>query len=470
MRHIQGQNRHQMALLPESLDDLITSGHPVRVIDLLVDSLDLDVLGFIHAVPKATGRPPYHPGDLLKLYLYGYLNQIRSSRRLERESKRNLELMWLINRLSPDFKTIADFRRTNSEAIVQVCREFVLFCRGQGLFGGELVAIDGSKFEAANSPKQIINQRQLEAELERLDAQIQSWLEGVEANDAKDGKEVESSDNDKTQMALEALKSEREMIQKRLEGMRAEKLYQQPTTDPDSRCLKGGRAGYNLQTAVDSHHQLIVHHEVIQSRNDENALYPMAQAARQALEQEQLTVVADAGYSNGEAFAQCEAEGITPFVPVQRAINNKGDYFDKSVFRYEAHADRFRCPGGQYLYYKTRLLKKKQRLYASEACGECAIRSQCTGSKKRWVSRHFHEETLVRVKQRSEQRRDLMRKRRQIVEHPFGTIKRMMGQPRFLMRGLRQVKAEIAFSVLSYNLMRAINVLGGQKMSTALAC
>ncbi|TNG03551.1 MAG: IS1182 family transposase [Gammaproteobacteria bacterium] len=470
MRHIQGQNRHQLALLPESLDELIAEDHPVRVIDFLVDGLDLDALGFVHAIPKATGRPPYDPGDLLKLYLYGYLNQIRSSRRQGRESRRNLELMWLINRLTPDFKTIADFRRDNGEAIVQVCREFVLFCRGQRLLGGGLVAIDGSKFEASNSPRQVISQQQLEAELVQLDAQIQAWIEAVEANDAADDEQVPPSDGGSTQIALDALKAERATIQKRLERMRAEKLRQQPTTDPDARCQQGGRVGYNVQTAVDSHHQLIVHHEVIQSRNDENALYPMAQAARRVLDQEKLTVVADAGYSNGEAFDQCEDDGITPFVPVQRAKNNKGDYFGKSAFHYEPQTDCFRCPAGHHLHYKTRTLKKKLRLYTSKACGECAIKPQCTGSKQRWVSRHFHEEALARVKQRSEQRRDLMRQRRQIVEHPFGTIKRMMGQPRFLMRGLRQVKGEIALSVLAYNLMRSINVLGVHKMGTALTC
>ena len=292
----------------------------------------------------------------------------------------------------------------------------------------------------------------------------------MEARDATDH-EVETPPNGGgTQAALEVLQCERATIQKRLEGMRAEKLHQQPTTDPDARCQPGVGVGYNVQTAVDSQHQLIVHHAVIQSRNDENALYPVAQAARRVLGQEQLTVVADAGYSNGEAFDQCEADGITPFVPVQRAINNKGDYFDKSAFHYEPQTDRFRCPAGQYLSYKTRTLKKKMRLYTSEACGECTIKTQCTGSKQRWVSRHFHEEALARVKQRTEQRCDLMRQRRQIVEHPFGTIKRMMGQPRFLMRGLRQVEAEMALSVLAYNLMRAINVLGTPKMNTALAC
>ena len=469
MRHVRGQNRHQLALLPESLDELIAEDHPVRVIDLLVDNLDLDALGFIHAIPKATGRPPYDPGDLLKLYLYGYLNQIRSSRRLERESRRNLELMWLINRLSPDFKTIADFRRDNGEAIVQACREFVLFCRGQRLFGGELVAIDGSKFDADNSPRQLISQQQLEAEREQLDARIQGWLAAVEPNAAADDEPIPPSGGGHTPTALEALKAERADIQRRLERMRAEKLCQLPSTDPDARCLKGGRVGYNVQTAVDARHQLIARYEVIQSRNDENALYPMARGARHVLGQEQLTVVADAGYSNGEAFAQCEADGIVPYVPVQRAINNKGNYFDKSAFHYESQADRFRCPAGQYLQYKTRMLKKKQRLYTTEACGECTIRAQCTGSKQRWVSRHFHEEALVRVKQRSERRPDLMRLRRQIVEHPFGTIKRMMGQPRFLTRELSGVRSEMALSDLAYNLMRAVNVLSVQKMRAALA-
>ena len=350
-------------LMPESLDELIAEDQPVRVIDLLIDNLDLDALGFVHAVPRSTGRPPYHPGDLLKLYLYGYLSQIRSSRRLERESRRNLELMWLINRLTPDFKTSADFRRIHSEAIVQVCREFVLFCRGQGLLGGELVAIVGSKFEAANSPKQLISQQQLQAELERLDAQILDWVGAMEARDATDHEVETPPIGGGTQAALEVLQCERATIQKRLEGMRAEKLHQQPTTDPDARCQPGVGVGYNVQTAVDSQHQLIVHHAVIQSRNDENALYPVGQAARRVLGQEQLTVVADAGYSNGEAFDQCEANGITPFVPVQRAINNKGDYFDKSAFHYEPQTDRFRCPAGQYLSYKTRTLKKKMRLY-----------------------------------------------------------------------------------------------------------
>jgi transposase len=332
------------------------------------------------------------------------------------------------------------------------------------------VAIDGSKFEADNSPKQLISQRQLEAELERLDIRIQSWLEAVEANDTAEEEPTLPSGSGSIPAALEVLKAERMSIQRRLERMRAEKLRQQPTTDPDARCLKGGRIGYNVQTAVDGRHQLIAHHEVIQSRNDENALYPMARAARQVLGQEQLTVVADAGYSNGEAFAHCEADGIVPYVPVQRAINNKGNYFDKSAFHYEPQEDRFRCPAGHYLHYKTQSVKDRMRLYTSEACGECSIRPQCTGSKQRWVSRHFHEEALARVKQRTEQRPGLMRQRRQIVEHPFGTIKRMMGQPRFLTRGLRGVRREMALSVVAYNLMRAINVLGGQKMRTALAC
>jgi len=470
MQHIQGESRHQTTLFPPSLDELIPSDHPVRVIDAFVESLDLSALAFAKSQPAPTGRPPYHPGDLLKLYLYGYLNQVRTSRRLEREAARNLEVLWLINRLCPDFKTIANFRQDNPKAIVGVCRAFVLFCREQGLFGAELVAIDGSKFAAVASRKQVYTPKRIEQEIGRIEEHIGEYLSVLDAADAADATEETQAGD--TKAALAALFARRAELQALALQMQAQGQTQQVATEPDARLLRTGEGhtvGYNVQTAVDAKHKLIVSFEVCQDGNDHRKLYPMATAAQETLNAETLTVVVDTGYRNGEQAAACEARNITPVAPAPRVVNPKGDYFTRDRFAYDPDTDTYRCPAGARLTRSRTDRKLQVRHYTTSACRRCALRPQCTGARQRTVLRHFYAEQVEAMDHRAKACPELMTARRCTAEHPFGTIKRMMGIPRFLTRGLTKVRAEMALSITADNLLRVINILGVPAVLNRLA-
>lgn len=469
MRHVQGESRYQTTLLPESLDELIGSEHPVRVLDAFVEMLDVRGLDFGKAVPAATGRPPYDPADLLKLYLYGYLHQIRSSRRLERECRRNLEVMWLLNRLAPDFKTIADFRKDNSAGIVGVCRAFVEFCREQALFGAQLVAIDGSKFRSAASHRHAWTQTQVAARIARLDAQIEEYLNALTTADVTEAT-VESSGA--TSNALGILKARREELQRMAAQMKASGRRQMVVGEPDASLMhsaQGMVVGYNVQTAVDAKHGLIAHHAITTTANDNPHLYPMALGAKQALAAEVLTALADSGYHNGEQAAACEEAGITPIVPCQRTVNPKGDYFSKTEFVYDTAADTYRCPAGQTLMYRTVNIQEQVRLYTSEACPTCALKARCTKGKRRFVSRHRFAQALEAMNTRARSHPRWMQQRRALAEHPFGTLKRWLGGGRFLVRGLKQVEGEMALAVTAYNLRRAISILGVPTLLARLA-
>jgi len=463
--HIQGQNRDQGTLFPERLDDLIDEDNAVRVIDAFVDSLDLKALGFARIEVQATGRPPYHPGDLLKLYLYGYMYRIRSCRRLERECHKNIELLWLLNRLAPDFKTIANFRVDNRKALLRVCAAFVQFCRSQSLYGGETVAIDGSKFSADNAPSRVLRKKDLARELNRLDAKIAAWLDELDDDD-----EDEPPGGGNTQAALEALEAERESLTEKIQSLDTQRLAAQPSTDPDARVMRRGHVGYNVQTAVDGKHHLIVDVNVVQSAVDQDQLYRMARRSQRQLNEKTLQVLADAGYSSGWHLKRCQAHGMTPYVPVNRSINNHGDgrLFDKSAFTYHADGDYFECPAGAAMAKKTRSTKDRLYLYTTTSCSHCRLKEQCTTGKQRWVSRHFEEDVLNEVADRTEANPLMMRRRKAMVEHPFGTLKRRMDGGRFLVRGLQKVKAEMALAVTAYNLTRAINVLGARRLIQAL--
>jgi transposase len=467
--HIKGQSRNQATLFPERLDELISEDNPVRVIDAFVDALDLLALGFGKVESQATGRPPYDPGDLLKLYVYGYMHRTRSTRRLEHECHKNVEVLWLLNRLAPDFKTIANFRVDNHAALGRVCRAFVQFCRTQQLFGGELVAIDGSKFHADNSPDKVARQADLKARLEQVDRRIADWLAALERADAEEPTTV-ADEAGHTRTALAALETEREGLTARIAQMQAQGLRAQPDTDGDARPMKGSGAGYNVQTAVDDKYRLIADHDVVQDRNDLRQLYRMSRRAQVQLKAEQLTVLADAGYSDGQSLAKCQAHGMCVYVPVQRASNPQGTrYFDKRAFEYQRSDDTYRCPAGERLEKKTKASRKRLYLYTSEACPNCALKVRCTSAKQRWVSRHFEEDVLNEVAERTAANPLMMRRRKGIVEHPFGTLKRRMDGGRFLVRGLQKVKAEMALAVTAYNLTRAINVLGVPRLCQALA-
>ena len=464
--HVQGQNRDQATLFPERLDDLIGEDNAVRVIDAFVDSLDLKALGFARIETKATGRPPYHPGDLLKLYLYGYMYRIRSCRRLERECHKNIEVLWLLNRLAPDFKTIANFRVDNRQALLRVCSAFVQFCRSQSLLGGDTIAIDGSKFTADNAPSRVLRRKDLAKELKRLDAKIGAWLDELDDDD-----EDEPPSGGNTKAALEALEAERESLTEQIQSLDTKRLAVQPATDPDARVMKNGKISYNVQTAVDGEHHLIADVDVVQEVSDLNQLYHMARRAKRQLRTDTLDVLADAGYSNGKLLKRCLAHAMTPYLPVQRAINNHGDgtLFDKSAFTYHADGDYYECPAGEQLPKKTRSTRDRHYLYTTEACGGCQLKQRCTLAKQRWVTRHFEEDVLNEVADRTESNPMMMRRRKGMVEHPFGTLKRRMDGGRFLVRGLQKVKAEMALAVTAYNLTRAINVLGTKRLVQALA-
>lgn len=464
--HVQGQNRDQATLFPERLDDLIGEDNAVRVIDAFVDSLDLNALGFARIESKATGRPPYHPGDLLKLYLYGYMYRIRSCRRLERECHKNIEVLWLLNRLAPDFKTIANFRVDNRQALLRVCAAFVQFCRSQSLYGSDTIAIDGSKFAADNAPSRVLRKKDLARELARLDAKIGGWLDELDDDD-----EDEPPSGGNTRAALEALEADRESLTEQIQSLDAKRLAVQPQTDPDARVMRHRKIGYNVQTAVDGKHHLIVAVDVVQSAADQHQLYRMARRSQRRLREKTLRVLADAGYSSGWQFKRCHAHGLRPYVPVNRSINNYGDgkLFDKSAFSYHAHGDYFECPAGEILPKKRQSTRDRLHLYTTEACTGCRLKEQCTMGKQRWVSRHFEEDVLNEVADRTAANPLMMRRRNAMVEHPFGTLKRRMDGGRFLLRGLQKVKAEMALAVTAYNLTRAINILGTRKLCQALA-
>jgi transposase len=469
MGHVTGQSRDQATLFPEGLDEWVAADHTVRVIDAFVDGLDLAELGFTKVVAEATGRPPYAPGDLLKLYLYGYLNQVRSSRRLAREAQRNIEVMWLVNRVTPSFKTIADFRKDHSAAIVGVCRALVRFCRREELFGSELVAIDGTKIAAVASRKQVMTPQRIEKMTAAIDRKIKEYLAGM---DEADREERSADEPMNVSAAVAALRDQRASLQQQAAEFAREGVKQKVLTEPEARLMRGSRGhqvAYNAQTAVDAKHHLIVAFELTNEGNDQQQLHPMALAAQQALEGEALTVVADTGYSNGEHASQCEEAKITAVVPRPETVNTKGaQYFSRDVFSYDRDGDSWRCPAGETLTCRKLSRTQQRKEYWTDACGNCPLKSQCTKATKRVIVRGFHEDAREAMHRRAVADPAWMKLRKETAEHPFGTIKWLMGHPRFLLRGLIKARSELALTVFSYNLKRAIAVLGAAKLLAAL--
>jgi transposase len=475
--HIQGIHRSQQIMFPESLDEYIGDENPVRFLDAFVDGLDLPALGFEHAVTRETGRPPYHPGLLLKLYLYGYLNHFRSSRRLEKEANRNVELMWLLRKLAPDFKTIADFRRNNGRAIREVCRQFTLLCRQWGLFGGELVAIDGSKFKAVNSRSRNFTRRKLKRLVERIDEKIERYLQELDENDEQEPN-IYKPTAQELREKIEALKKHRQEHQALQQQLEESGERQISLTDPDARSMpvgkgRGTEVAYNVQVSVDAQHKLIVDHEVTNKATDLGQLSPMALRAKEVLQVETLEVVADMGYYDGQHIKACLEEGITPYIPkANTSANSRLGLYGKRDFRYDADHDCYCCPAGQALYFRFQTTESGRdiRYYATRACQGCELRPRCTrnqGGRRmtRWVDEALLDEMARRVRAEPEK----VKRRKAIAEHPFGTIKHAMNQGYFLTRGLANVRCEMSLTVLAYNIKRVINILGAQKMVGALA-
>ena len=467
-RFIEGQDRSQVTLLPECLDDYIGEDNPVRVVDAFVDELELETLGFEGATAAATGRPSYHPSVLLKLYVYGYLNRIQSSRRLEREAQRNVELMWLTGRLAPDFKTIADFRHDNGIGIRNVCRRFVELCRELKLFSQAVVAVDGSKFKAVNARDRNFTPGKVQKRQEQIEESIKRYLDAL---DTADRTQAPAEFQAKAEHLQDKLRTMREQM-RRMQGIE-QQLKQEPDgqlslTDPDARSMAtsgrgSGIVGYNVQVAVDAKHHLIVAHEVTNSGSDRAQLAPMAAAAREAMGKKKLQAVADRGYYSAPQIKACDDAGIAAILPKPMTSNAKAEgRFDKSDFIYIAKDEEYQCPAGQRAIYRfTREENGLQlRRYWSSACPQCPIKAQCTTSNYRRISRWEHEAVLEAVQRRLDRQPKAMTLRRRTVEHVFGTLKHWMGTTPFLMRRLPNVATEMSLQVLAYNLKRVIGILG----------
>jgi transposase len=472
-RFIEGVDREQGLLFPDHLEDFVGENNPVRAVDAFVEALDLFGLGFGDAA--MTGRPGYHPSVLLKIYVYGYLNRIQSSRRLELEAGRNVEVIWLTGRLAPDFKTIADFRRDNSKAIRKVCSQFVMLCCQVGLLDGSVVAIDGSKFKAVNNRDKNFTPAKVARRMADIEASIEKYLSKLDAAD-------------RNEPALPAAKVVRlkERIIKLKEQMMALKAIdievqkasdaQISLTDPDARSMRhrgGGIVGYNVQTAVDAEHHLIVAHEVTSSGSDRGQLVKMASKARLAVGSEEITIVADRGYYSGEQLLECANIGITTYVPKPlTSSGTKRGFFIKQDFIYDAKNDVYVCPAGQQLTkgaHRSDRQSTEVNFYRNlTACPDCNLKSRCTTEKLRRIRRWEHEDVLDDIERRLEEKPDAMAIRRSTVEHPFGTLKAWMGYTHFLTRTREKVSTEMSLHVLAYNFKRVLNIIGIGALMTAL--
>ena len=475
-RFIQSIDRSQITLFPEQLEDYVAEDNPVRVVDVFVEQLELDKLGFKGVTPLKTGRPAYHPAVLLKLYIYGYLNRIQSSRRLERESQRNLELIWLLERLTPDFKTIANFRKDNGIAIRKVCSQFVALCRKLNLLTEATVAIDGSKFKAVNNRDNNFTTNKIKRRREQIEASIERYLSALETADRQEQADFTAAKIQRLQEKVALLKQQMaklDTIETELEKTPDKQIS---LTDPDARSMatsgRGtGIVGYNVQTAVDTENHLIVAHEVTNVGHDRNQLANMAEQAKTAMGTSELNVVADRGYFSGEEIRKCHEAGITAFVPKCLTSGAKAaGRFDKADFIYHAETNEYRCPAGQRLIWRYSTVEHEMTVnrYWSSSCKDCELKAKCTTGEQRRISRWEHEEILEAMQTRLDKAPDSMRIRRQTVEHPFGTLKAWMGSTHFLTKTLDRVSTEMSLHVLAYNLKRVMNLLGTTTLMEAM--
>lgn len=474
-RFIEGEARSQSLLFPERLDDYVAEDNPVRAIEVFAESLDLGKLGFEGVEPEATGRPAYHPAVLLKIYIYGYLNRIQSSRRLERETQRNVELIWLTGKLMPDFKTIADFRKDNGPAIRAVCREFIVLCRRLELFAEAIVAIDGSKFKAVNNRDKNFTDRKLKARMEQLEESIGHYLAELDRAD-REPTAVSEGQVSRLKDKIAGMKAQIERLNEIGRQMQEAPDGQISLTDPDARSMatsgRGtGIVGYNVQTAVDAKHHLIVAHEVTNVGHDRTQLASMAKQARSATGHNELTVLADRGYFSGEQILECDKAGISALVPKPLTSNSKAEgRFDKRDFVYLPEADEYRCPAGQRAIHRFTSIENGLKLhrYWSSACPRCPIKAKCTPSDYRRITRWEHEHVLDAMQRRLERTPEASKLRRQTAEHPFATLKAWMGSTHFLTRRLPRVSTEMSLHVLAYNLKRVMQILGVQPLMRAI--
>jgi transposase len=475
-RFVEGQDRAQSTLFPECLENWIGEDNPVRAIDVFVEELDLADVGFAGVDPEATGRPSYHPSVLLKLYIYGYLNRVQSSRRLEREAGRNVEVMWLTGRLVPDHKTIADFRKDNGSAIRKVCARFVVLCREMGLLTLASVAIDGSKFKAVNNRDKNFTRAKMERRLAQVDESVARYLSQLDTADLQEPSEALAVKTAHLKDKLAKLASEVERLKAIEKEMLASPDQQVSLTDPDSRSMAtsgrgSGVVGYNVQVAVDTKHHLIVTHEVTNTGSDRSQLANMASQAKDVLGADHLDAVADRGYYNSPEILACEQADITVTLPKPMTSGAKSDgRFGKQDFVYLPTEDVYRCPAGEKLTYRYTSEEdgKALRRYWTTACSNCPIKARCTTGPQRRIARWEHEHVVEAVQQRLDNNPQAMRMRRETAEHPFGTLKMRMGATHFLMKTLPRVATEMALHVLAYNLTRVMNIVGIQPLMAAM--
>lgn len=476
-RFIEGENRFQATLFPQALDEYIAEDNPVRVIDAFVDQLDLKDLGFERAEPNEMGRPAYDPEVMLKIYVYGYMNRLKSTRVLEQETHRNVDLLWLTGWLKPDHKTIGEFRRKNRKAIRRVCVEFVGLCRELKLFSGVIVAIDGSKFKAVNSRDKNFTRKSIKRRLKNLQGHIDRYLAVLDAADKREPA-YHKDTAEELEAKIASMKAQMAELREIEAAVEAHPDKQVSLTDPDSRSMVkaggGTTVGYNVQTAVDSENHLIVAHEVTNDTTDRSQLASMAEQAKEALSeetpdeaqaevQERLTVVADAGYYKGEELLECKNKGIQALVPKVDTSGKRGKgQFTRAEFIYDEEKNEYRCPAGERLRYKRTREEKGRKLlvYRTFKCPGCPLKAQCTTGKDRRIERWEHEQVLEEAAINLAKNADAMRLRKRIVEHPYGTIKHRMGATHFVMKRLKNVQAEMSLHVLAYNLTRVINIVG----------
>ena len=477
MAYVKGENRQQINMFPEIIDDYVGEDNPVRVIEAFVISLNMSEIGFERAKEPILGRPAYDPRDLLKLYLYGYLNRIRSSRKLESEASRNLEVIWLLSGLKPDFKTIADFRKDNKEAVKKVFKQFSLLCKEWGLYGQTLVAVDGSKFRASNSKKKNFNEKKLNRHLKYIDTKIEQYLNELEEGDQSEANTHKPSAAEIKQH-IQELKERKKKYEEMLETIKENEVSEISLTDPDARQMSTNNNGidicYNVQTVVDEKHSMIVDYDVINNAADLGQLNQMAKRAQNVFDTEEINVLADKGYYSGKDIKECENSKLKTYVAKPKNANATGnEEFYINKFKYDAENDYYTCPAGHILPFacyrknKGEIIGRDYHNY--KACKTCKLRDHCTKAKRgRSIYRSIHQDLLDEVDKRTRENKELYTKRQMIVEHPFGTIKRSWGYNYFLTRGLNSVNAESGLAFLAYNITRAINILGVKEMVSRL--
>jgi transposase len=478
MGYIRGSERGQHILFPCTLDEYIDEANPVRVIAAFVGALDFAELGFVRGEAAETGRPGYDPRLLLGLYIWGHLNKVRSSRKLERECERNLEAMWLLENLRPDFKTIADFRKDNGEPIKQTVVKFRLWCLTEGLYGREMVAVDGSKFKAVNNSERNFTRKKLAQVIERERVRIEEYLQAIEEADQEEAQEPPQSplSGEQLREKLNKLKERMAQHEQLEQTLKKSGESQVSLTDADARLMKtskGSEVCYNVQTVVDSKHKLIAAYAVTNDGNDLGQLANMAKQGQKALGVKEVTVLADGGYFDGNTIKECEEAGITTYLPLpQSGAATKQGVFTADRFMYDELRDVYVCPQGEELTFRglENAHDKEYRIYRTNACDTCPLRAQCTTSKKhgRRMRRWVDQAVLERLKERIRGQPELLKERKKLAEHPFGTIKRAMDQGYFLMRGMKKVTTETSLTVLGYNLKRVINIMGVEKMLTSM--